>query len=135
LLRPLRVPAFRRLWTSQLVSEVGDWSARLVLSLVVYTRSGSVVLTGLVTTVLLIPWLGPGQLLTGLLEQWPRRRVMVAADLVRAAAFLVALPPGAAAAGARRRGGGRPRRRVRAVEQTVKSARLVVESRRRVVNR
>lgn len=93
LLRPLRVPAFRRLWTAQLVSEVGDWSARLVLSLVVYGRSGSVVLTGLVTTVLLIPWLGPGQLLTGLLERWPRRRVMVAADLVRAAAFLVALVP------------------------------------------
>jgi len=93
LLRPLRVPAFRRLWTAQLVSEVGDWSARLVLSVVVYTSSGSVMLTGLVTTVLLLPWLGPGQLLTGLLEQWPRRRVLVVADLARGAAFLVALLP------------------------------------------
>ncbi len=93
LARPLRVPAFRRLWAAQLVSEVGDWSARLVLSVLVYTASGSVALTGLVTTVLLIPWLGPGQLLTGLLERWPRRRVMVAADLVRAAAFTVVLLP------------------------------------------
>ncbi len=87
------MPAFRRLWIAQLVSEVGDWSARLVLSVLVYTRSGSVTLTGLVTTVLLIPWLGPGQLLTGWLERWPRRRVMVIADLVRAVAFATALLP------------------------------------------
>ena len=51
LARPLRVPAFRRLWAAQLVSEVGDWSARLVLSVLVYTGNGSVALTGLVTTV------------------------------------------------------------------------------------
>lgn len=93
LLRPLGVPAFRRLWAAQLVSEVGDWSARLVLSVVVYTRSDSVALTGLVTTALLLPWLGPGQLLTGLCERWPRRRVMVAADLLRGAAFTLALLP------------------------------------------
>jgi len=87
------VPAFRRLWASQLVSEVGDWSARLVLSVLVYARTGSAAATGLVTTASLVPWLGPGQLLTGLSERWPRRRVMVVADLARAAAFTAAVAP------------------------------------------
>jgi len=89
----LAVPAFRRLWASQLISEVGDWSARLVLSVLVYARTGSAAMTGLVTTASLVPWLGPGQLLTSLSERWPRRRVMVVADLARAAAFTVAVAP------------------------------------------
>jgi hypothetical protein len=40
-------------------------------------------MTGLVTTASLVPWLGPGQLLTSLSERWPRRRIMVVADLER----------------------------------------------------
>ena len=91
--RPLAVPAFRRLWAAQLVSEVGDWSARLVLSLLVYGRTGSPAVTALVTTASLVPWLGPGQLLTSASERWPRRTVMVASDLVRAAAFTLAVLP------------------------------------------
>lgn len=91
--RPLSVPAFRRLWAAQLVSEVGDWSARLALSVLLYVRTGSPALTGLVTTASLLPWLGPGQLLTSLTERWSRRRVMVAADLVRVAAFAVVVVP------------------------------------------
>ncbi len=89
----MAVPAFRRLWASQLISEIGDWSARLVLSVLVYVRTGSAATTGLVTTASLVPWLGPGQLLTSLSERWPRRRVMVVADLARAAAFTVAVTP------------------------------------------
>ncbi len=91
--RPLAVPAFRRLWVAQLVSEVGDWSARVVLSVLVYTRTGSAAMTGLVTTASLVPWLGPGQLLTSWTERWPRRRVMIAADLARAVTFTVAALP------------------------------------------
>jgi MFS family permease len=85
----LTVPAFRRLWSAQLVSEVGDWSARLALSVLLYLRTGSPAVTGLVVTVSLLPWVGPGQLLTSFSERWPRRRVMVGADLVRAGAFVV----------------------------------------------
>lgn len=87
--RPLTVPAFRRLWVAQMVSEVGDWSARLALSVLLFVRTGSPALTALVTTASLLPWLGPGQLLTSLTEHWPRRRVMVVSDLVRAMVFLL----------------------------------------------
>lgn len=93
LVRPLAVPAFRKLWTAQLVSELGDWAARLALSVLVYTRTGSPALAGLATAASLLPWLGPGQVLTSLSERWPRRRVMVVSDLVRAAAFGVAALP------------------------------------------
>jgi len=37
----LRNRAFRKLWLSQVVSEVGDWAARLALTTVVYARTGS----------------------------------------------------------------------------------------------
>ncbi len=50
-------------------------------------------MTGLVIAVSLLPWLGPGQLLTSVTERWPRRRVMIVADLVRAAAFVLVLVP------------------------------------------
>jgi len=89
----LGVPPFRRLWLAQLVSELGDWAARLALSVLVYQRTGSPALVGLVTAASLLPWLGPGQLLTAASERWSRRRVLVASDLVRASVFaVVALP-------------------------------------------
>lgn len=91
--QPLAVPAFRKLWTAQLVSELGDWAARLALSVLVYTRTGSPALAGLATAASLLPWLGPGQLLTSVSERWPRRRVMVVSDLVRAGAFAIAALP------------------------------------------
>lgn len=91
--RPLRVRAFRSLWLAQLVSELGDWAARLALSVLVYERTNSPALTGVAVATSLLAWLGPGQLLTTLSERWPRRRVLVLSDLVRAVAFaLVALP-------------------------------------------
>ena len=54
-----------------------------MLSVLVYARTGSAAMTGLVTTASLVPWLGPGQLLTSLSERWPRQRIMVVADLER----------------------------------------------------
>jgi hypothetical protein len=90
---PLRVPAFRRLWLAQIVSDLGDWAARLALAVLVYTRTGSPALTGVVTAASLLPRLGLGQLLTVLGERWPRRRVLVTADLVRAGAFALAALP------------------------------------------
>ena len=93
LARPLGVPAFRRLWAAQAVSELGDWAARVALSVLVYTRTGSPAMAGLVTAVSLLPWLGAGQLLTSASERLSRRTVLVTSDLVRAGAFAVAALP------------------------------------------
>lgn len=90
---PLRIPAVRTLWIAQALSEIGDWAARIALSVLVFERTGSAVATGITLAVSLLPWLGPGQLLTSWSERWSRRRVLVTADVLRAVVFaLVALP-------------------------------------------
>lgn len=93
LLTPLRSSDFRRLWTAQILSEVGDWAARIALAVLVFDRTRSAGFTALTTAVTLLPWLGIGQLLATLGDRFPRRRLMIVADLVRAALFAcMALP-------------------------------------------
>jgi hypothetical protein len=83
----LRNPPFRRLWLSQLVSEIGDWAARLALATVVFYRTDSAAWAALIVVSALLPTLGPGQLLATLADRMDRRVVMVSADLARAAVF------------------------------------------------
>jgi hypothetical protein len=83
----LRRPAFRKLWLSQVSSEVGDWAARLALTTVVYQRTGSATWTALMAVSGLLPMLGPGQLLASIADRIDRRVILVSADLVRAVVF------------------------------------------------
>lgn len=95
---PLRARDFRALWYAQILSELGDWGARVALSLLVYARTGSPALAALVTTVSVLPWVGLGQILATLGDRYPRRRVVIAADLFRAvlwATMALPLPVGA----------------------------------------
>src|SRR3989442_5972566 len=87
LLGALSYRDFRLVWSAQILSELGDWAARVALAVLVYDRTGSKVLTAAVTTVGLIPWLGIGQALAAIGDRVPRRTVMVVADVVRAVAF------------------------------------------------
>jgi MFS family permease len=87
LLSPLRVPACRTLFGAQAVSGVGDWAGRLALAAIVYQRSGAAWTAAVVTVAALVPWLGPGQLLATFADRYGRIRVLVAADLARAALF------------------------------------------------
>ncbi|MFC3690132.1 hypothetical protein [Aquipuribacter hungaricus] len=93
LARPLADRGFRQLWASQVLSEIGDWAARLALVVLVMDRSGSAAWAGAAVGASLVAWLGPGQLVAGLVDHLDRRTVMVGADLVRAAAFLLLLVP------------------------------------------
>jgi MFS family permease len=78
---------FRLVWGAQIFSELGDWAARVALGVLVFDRTGSKVATAAVTAVSMLPWLGLGQALASLGDRFPKRRVMVVADLVRAGAF------------------------------------------------
>lgn len=90
-IRDLRIAlahrACRIVFTSQLISGLGDWAGRLALSVLVFERSDSAALTAVAVAVSLLPWLGPGQHLATLADRYGRIRVMVLSDLVRAAAF------------------------------------------------
>jgi MFS family permease len=88
LIRALAHRDFRLIWSAQILSELGDWAARVALAVLVYNRTGSKVLTATVTAVSMLPWVGLGQALAALADRFPRRTVMVISDLIRAATFL-----------------------------------------------
>ena len=93
LVRPLATRDYRLLWLAQVCSELGDWATRLALTLVVYDRTHSAALSAAVVTVSLVPWVGLGQFLTTYVDHLPRKAVMVAADLARAAVFGILVLP------------------------------------------
>lgn len=91
MLGTLRVAPFRRLWLADVISLLGDWAARLALSLIVLERTGSPGWAAAVTAVSLAGYVGIGQLLATYADRRGRVPVMVVADLVRAGLFAVML--------------------------------------------
>jgi MFS family permease len=94
---PLSHRDFRLLWLAQLCSELGDFAARIAVALLVLERTGSPTYTTLVIALGFLPWLGVGQFVATWADRFPRRTVMVVADLVRAvivAAMLLPVPIG-----------------------------------------
>lgn len=86
--RTLAFRDFRIVWSAQVFSELGDWAARVALGVLVYDRTRSKVLTAVVTAAGFLPWVGIGQALAALGDRFPRRTIMVAADVLRAVTFL-----------------------------------------------
>lgn len=88
-----RVREFQALWGAQVLSIAGDQLARVALTLLVYARTGSPALTALTYALTFLPDLIGGPLLSGLADRFPRRDLMVVADLSRAVLVaLMALP-------------------------------------------
>ncbi|GLZ52054.1 MFS transporter [Actinomycetospora sp. NBRC 106378] len=90
----LAVPAFRWLWLGQLLSILGDQVARVALSVLVFDRTASAALTALTYALTFLPDLVAGPLLSGLADRFPRRRVMVVTDVVRALLVAAMAVPG-----------------------------------------
>ncbi|MEO6701436.1 MAG: MFS transporter, partial [Jatrophihabitantaceae bacterium] len=89
----LRVREFRVLWMADAQSAIGDQIARVALSVLVFERTSSAVLTALTYALTFLPALVGGALLSGLADRLPRRRVLIACDLIRAVMFgAMALP-------------------------------------------
>ncbi|GLY80130.1 MFS transporter [Actinoallomurus iriomotensis] len=87
------VREFRALWAGELFSQVGDQFARVALAVLVYQRTSSALLTGLVYALTYIPSFIGGVLLGGLADRHPRREVVVTVDVLRAVLTgLMAIP-------------------------------------------
>jgi hypothetical protein len=90
----LRDGAFRRLWLAATVDAFGTWLLVTAVPLEVFARTGSPVSTALALAVeagpalLLGPWAGV------LVDRWPRRPVLIGADLLAAAGVALLLHPG-----------------------------------------
>jgi MFS family permease len=88
------VPEFRALWTSYVLSALGDRLALVALSLLVYERTRSPLLAAVAYAAGTVPYVIGALFLSGLADRFPRRQVMVACDLVRAALVAAMLVPG-----------------------------------------
>ncbi|MGH3432887.1 MAG: MFS transporter [Thermocrispum sp.] len=91
----LRVAEFRALWVAEILSVAGDQIARVALTILVFERTNSATLTALTYALTFLPALAGGVLLSGLGDRYPRRTVLVASDLSRAALVSLMLLPGA----------------------------------------
>jgi MFS family permease len=90
---PLKSRPLTLLLTAQLLSGLGDFAARVALGILVLEKTDSAALSGLVLTVSVLPWVGIGQVLATLGDRLPRKQLMIACDLIRAAAFAAMLIP------------------------------------------
>ncbi|MCU1683133.1 MAG: hypothetical protein JWQ81_3872 [Amycolatopsis sp.] len=87
------VREFRALWAAEAFSQAGDQLARVALAVLVYQRTQSAALTGLTYALTLAPAFLGGVFLSGLADRFPRREIMVLADVLRAVLIgLVAVP-------------------------------------------
>jgi MFS family permease len=92
LIRRPRLPGgrpFHLLITSLAVSSGGDWLYNVALLALVYERTGSPTWVSLTTAARLIPFVALGPLGGVLADRYDRRRLMVGADLIRAALMVL----------------------------------------------
>ncbi|MCO7219773.1 MFS transporter [Klenkia sp. PcliD-1-E] len=85
---------FRPLFGSYVLATVGDFLARLALTVLVYQRTGSPLLSALTFAISYLPWVVGGPLLAALADRLPRKQVMVVSDLARAALVALMAVPG-----------------------------------------
>ena len=88
------VGEFRALWIAQCLSVAGDQLARVALTLLVYSRTHSALLAAVTFVASVVPTFIGGLFLSGLADSLPRRQVMIACDLSRAALVAMMALPG-----------------------------------------
>ncbi|MDQ2722439.1 MAG: MFS transporter, partial [Actinomycetota bacterium] len=89
----LRLREYRFLWLADVQSMLGDQLARVALSVLVYDRTRSALVTAVVYALSFLPALVGSVLLGPLADRLPRRSVLVGGDLIRAVLLgLMALP-------------------------------------------
>lgn len=83
------VGEFRALWLAQVLSVAGDQLARVALTWLVYDRTHSSLLAAITFAASVVPAFVGGLALSGLADRLPRRRVMIACDLIRVVLVVV----------------------------------------------
>lgn len=78
------VGEFRALWAAEALSQAGDQLARVALSVLVYSRTNSTLLTALTYGLTYLPTLVGGAVFGSWADRYPRRTVMIVCDLARA---------------------------------------------------
>jgi len=79
---------FRRLWIGNLISLLGDWFNTIALYTLVSTLTGSPLAMGAVFITKMLPWAIASPIAGVVVDRYNRRRLMIVADLLRAAVVL-----------------------------------------------
>jgi MFS family permease len=95
---PLRLAGFRLLFGSTLASSLGSLLAQIALAIDVKDRTNSGIWVGAVLVVGFLPTILVGLTLGPLIDRLERRKLMVAADVIRAAVFFALVFVGSVAA-------------------------------------
>lgn len=90
----LRDREVRTLLVSDGLSTLGDQVARIAVALLVLDRSGSALAASATYALSYLTWMLAGPLLSAIPDRYPRRRVMVSCDLLRAGLVAVLAVPG-----------------------------------------
>jgi len=88
------IAEFRSLWLAQVLSVFGDQLARVALTLLVYQRTQSALLSALTFAASVVPTFVGGVFLSGLADRLPRRLVMITCDLARMVLVAAMVVPG-----------------------------------------
>jgi MFS family permease len=89
----LRVPGLRAVFAAHAVSMVGTVAAQVALSILVFDRTGSPLLSALVLVCSFLPYALGGTLLSSIADRYPARPLLVTCDLLSAACIAVMLIP------------------------------------------
>ena len=85
---------FRALWASYVLSAAGDRLALVAMTLLVYERTRSPLLTAVAFASGYVPYVIGALFLSGIADRLPRRTVMIVCDLARAVLVTAMLIPG-----------------------------------------
>jgi MFS family permease len=85
---------FRALWIGQGLSLLGDQLSRVALSVLVFEGTQSALATASVYALTYLPPIIGGPLLAGLADRYPRRRIMIICDVLRAVMVALMAIPG-----------------------------------------
>jgi predicted MFS family arabinose efflux permease len=89
----LGVREYRHLFAANVLSLLGDQLSKIALSLLVFQKTGSPLLTAMTYAVSFLPWVAGGPLLSAYADRFPRRNVLITCDLARAVLIgLLAIP-------------------------------------------
>jgi MFS family permease len=88
------VREWRALFATFLLSTIGDELARVALTVLVYARTGSPLLSAMAFAISYVPWVLGGPVLSALADRLPRHRVLIGTDAARAVVVAVMVVPG-----------------------------------------
>ncbi len=90
----LRLPGMSAIFVAHTVSMLGTVAAQVALSILVFERTGSPLLSALVLVCSFLPYALGGILLSSIADRFPARRVLVGCDLLSAVCIGLMLIPG-----------------------------------------